>query len=201
MQQNEVQESQWYVLKSSRKYGPFGYIEMIKMMQQKALFDFDYVWTQGLPSWTPLARLDDFSHDRLTELVQSGDKSLKDSFIERRCPRVPVSVPLIIHNDQLLWKGRSLSISENGALILMENPALIPGQMLNIHFKRLHINDEPFNVTAELISKKISKELLHSRSCLKYAVRFLTVTPDGQKTLKHWVESDPSVQLRKAKKA
>lgn len=186
---NSLEETKWYVLKSSRKYGPFGYIEMIKMMQQKALFDFDYVWTQGLPSWTPVARLDAFSAERLAYLVENGDDALRSSFVERRGPRAPVSVGLIIHNDNLLWRGRSISVSENGALILMENPLINPGQVVNIHFKRKDLTDEPFNASAEVISKKISKELMHTRSCLKYAVKFLSLNEDGKGTLKAWVMS------------
>ena len=38
---------EWYILKWDNKYGPFSYLEVIQMLQNKSVFEFDFIWKNG----------------------------------------------------------------------------------------------------------------------------------------------------------
>ena len=37
-------KEEWFVLKGKDRFGPFSYREIIRMLQEKQVFEFDYVW-------------------------------------------------------------------------------------------------------------------------------------------------------------
>ncbi len=186
-----MNNKQWFVLKGESKFGPFQYSDLISMMQNKALFDFDYVWTEGFDVWKPLADLEDFSAAQLKNLANENE----ELFNRRTCPRVELSKNVYVHNDTLLWRGRTITLSEKGALVLMENPSLLPSQLVTLHFKNAD-GHPSFNVVAEIIAKKSTKERLHQASCLRYAIRFLRVGAPGEELLKTWTYEDYKPKLK-----
>jgi hypothetical protein len=52
---DEFKKRQWFVLKENVNYGPFMTVELIQMLQGKTLFEFDFIWKQGLDSWKKLS--------------------------------------------------------------------------------------------------------------------------------------------------
>ena len=42
--------SEWFVLKGENRFGPFNYTDLVKMLQQKVVFPFDFIWHAGLQS-------------------------------------------------------------------------------------------------------------------------------------------------------
>ncbi|MBX3035153.1 MAG: PilZ domain-containing protein [Bdellovibrionaceae bacterium] len=176
-------QNQWYILRGENKYGPFEYSAMIRMMQNNELYDYNFVWAPHLDSWTLVGELADFSKDRLARLIENAD-GMRGSFKDRACPRVDVQLPVYGHNGQIFFDGQSLSLSENGALLLLNSPLMLPGQELLIHFRSVTDALPAFNLRAEIVRKNFTRTRLNVKSGLHYAVRFTQVSEPGQHSIK-----------------
>ncbi len=176
---------QWYILRGEMKYGPYAYKTMISMIQNSELQDYNYAWAPHLESWTLVGELAEFSKDRLCRLIETKDH-LAGSFMDRKCPRIDMAIPIWAHNEQLFFDGQSLSLSENGALLLLNNPLLQPGEKILVSFRTSDNNNETFNVLCEIIRKNYTKQRLNVKSGLHYAVRFLSVQDNGKQLLEKW---------------
>ena len=62
-QQNIMAE--WYILKGENKFGPFAFTDVIKMLQQKLIFEFDYVWKKGMKAWVRIADMTAFQFENI----------------------------------------------------------------------------------------------------------------------------------------
>ena len=174
---------EWHVLKSETQYGPYTYEEMIRMMQNGLVFGFDYVWSPHLENWCPLADIEDFSKDRLARLAEKNMNA--QVFSARAQQRVACSVPCYINDQQTLWEGVVENLSEGGALVLMKNPTLLPGNIIHIHVRSRNESDTAFNVTAEILTKRLVKQRIQHDTGIHYAVKFLSKSPAGEKQLKN----------------
>lgn len=179
-------ENDWFVLLGDQKYGPYDYKTMISMMQSNQLMDYNYVWAAHLESWTPIHQLEEFSKDRFQILLQKESNYL-NSFIQRQSPRVEVSIPLLGHNSIRFFDGTVTSLSESGALCLLNTPLVQVGDLLKIHIKSNGKTDVAFNIEAEVIRKNFSKQRLNSKSGLYYAIRFNDIQSVGLEQIKNWV--------------
>lgn len=174
----------WYILRGEMKYGPYEYGALIRMIQTSELFDYNYVWAPHMENWTLLGELHEFSKDRLARLIETQDH-LSSAFIKRESPRMDVDIDVYAHNDTNFFDGKCKSLSENGALLLLNDPLLLPGQEILIHFRNGDNNPTGFNVKAEVIRKNFTKQRINVKSGLHYAVRFLQVQKSGQDQIKN----------------
>lgn len=181
--------NQWFVLRGDDKYGPFQYNAMIRMLQKNELFEYNYVWAPHLETWTLLGELQDFSRDRLARLIENNDE-MKNAFTQRGCERANVIVPVYGHNEYLLFDGQTLSVSENGALLLLNSPLLLPNQQVLLHFRTSELNSVPFNATATIVRKNFHRSRINVKSGLHYAVRFVEVSEAGKTQLKDLVKDN-----------
>lgn len=180
--------NQWYILRGESKYGPFEYMAMIQLMQKNELYDYNYVWAPHLESWTLAGELAEFSQDRVARLIENGVLQPTGSFIDRQADRADVSIPVYGHNGHLFFDGQSLSVSQNGALLLLNTPLLLPGQEVQVHFRGLSPNHAAFNVRAQIVRKNFTRTRINVKSGLHYAVRFIQVSPTGADVLKELVK-------------
>ncbi|MBS1970584.1 MAG: DUF4339 domain-containing protein [Bdellovibrionales bacterium] len=176
---------EWYILRGEMKYGPYEYSALIHMIQTGELYDYNYVWAPHMESWMLLGDINEFSKDRLARLIQTQDH-LSGAFIKRGSPRIDVDIDIYAHNNANFFDGKCTSISDNGALLLLNDPLLLPGQEIVIHFRGNGSNNPTgFNVKAEVIRKNFTKQRINVKSGLHYAVRFLQVQKSGQDQIKN----------------
>lgn len=178
---------EWHVLKGDQQYGPYSYSEMIQMLQQKVLHGYDYAWASHYETWAPLQELAEFTADRLHRVAEKNEDD-KSPFEKRKHLRIFVSRSVYCHDDERFWLGKIENLSRGGALILMENPTLIPGGFFHLHFRRESPTDHPFNTKAEILSKRLVRSKIRHDTKVHYAVRFDQITPEGQKQIERWVE-------------
>lgn len=176
----------WYILRGEMKYGPYEYPVMINMLQKGEVQDYNYIWASHLSSWTLLGEVSDFAKDRLAGLIVNRDQSTP-SAVGREFARKDMKYPLYGHNEHYFFDGESLSLSENGALVLLNSPLLLPGHDLVLHFKINTKEYQPFNVVCQVVRKNFSKQRINVKSGLHYAVRFLEVPERGQRQLKQLI--------------
>ena len=183
--------TQWFILRGEMKYGPYEYKSLITMIQNGELYDYNYAWASHLENWTLLGDLPDFSKDRLCRLIETKDH-LSGSFKDRKVPRADVEVPVYAHNDHNFFDGHTVSVSENGALVLLNDPLLLPGHKVMINFRASENNPQTFNVLCEIVRKNYSKQRLNVKSGMHYAVRFLQVQDQGMAQLTNWTRGGVS---------
>ena len=176
----------WYVLIGSQKYGPYDYKTIIEMLQTNQLMDFNYVWAEHLESWTPIYQLEEFSKDRF-QLILQTESELHTAFIKRKGKRVEKKIPFIGHNTIRFFDGEIVSISESGALCLINSPLAQVGDILKLHVKNEQNPEQSFNLEAKIVRKLFSKKRLNSKSGLHYAIRFGDVQPIGLKQIREWL--------------
>lgn len=181
--------NQWYILRGEDKYGPFEYTAMIRMIQQNEVFDYNYVWAPHLESWTLISDIQDFSPDRIARLIEQGLIKDYTSAEDREAVRVDLVVPVYGHNGHMFFDGHTLSLSENGALVLLNTPLMLPGQELHLHFRGVESNKTAFNVKAKIVRKNFTRTRINVKSGLHYAVRFIQVSRTGQDVLKELVKA------------
>lgn len=175
----------WYVLRGEMKYGPYEYRSLLTMIQSGELLDYNFIWAPHMETWTLLSDLPEFSRDRLCRLIETKDH-LAGSFKDRKFARVDLTTPIFAHNNHRFFDGQTLSVSENGALVLMNDPLLLPDQKITLHFRNSDVNPQAFNVDAVIIRKNYSKVRLNVKSGLHYAVRFDRVQAHGKDQIKSW---------------
>jgi len=173
------QSDEWFILKDANKHGPFKYLEMIKMLQDKALFEYDFVWTSPMKNWQAVAEVSEFSADKIRDLQKMASKENQDVFYRRRFARVSYGASLLVHNSKQVWKGRGLELSEGGAGIIVENTDFQPGQSLFLHFKAGD-GVPPFNAICTIVSKQY---LTEEAKTIRYGVKFVNISQSVQKAI------------------
>lgn len=171
--------TKWYALRGKEVCGPYDYIEVIRQLQDKQLFEYDLVWTKGLIEWTPIATLRDFCAERLLEVKAGKDAHV---FEKRKNPRAMLELPAWAHDSQMVWPGRTLSLSAEGAGVSLPNPGLLPGDTFKFHFKN-RIDQWAITTDAKVLSKGYRKNLEKMTESISYNVQFLNISDDLKKLI------------------
>jgi hypothetical protein len=179
---NSNQDKEWFVLKGENKYGPFGYLELVKMLQEKNLYDYDYIWNAAMVGWKRVSDCEDFSMDKIRALHSSKNPESEEIFYRRRHERVKYGASVLVHNSKSVWKGLSVELSSGGAGLIIDNQSLELGHNLFLHFK---VGDEvpPFNAICSVVSKQVGEN-----NQVKYGVKFTNISRDVKHAIKAYVE-------------
>jgi len=182
-----LQDKEWFILKEGNNYGPFNHVELVQMLQEKTLYEYDYVWNAKMPAWKRVAELEDFAPDKMRSLITSRQVEVSEIFFRRRHARVSYGASLIVHNSKAVFRGKALEISAGGAGVLIENPNLQPGQSLFLHFQPGD-GVPPFNAVCQIVSKQFVKETgsMTSISPVRYGVKFTTLSQSIRESIRNY---------------
>lgn len=183
--------TEWYVLKGENKFGPFAFTDVLKMLQQKVVFEFDFAWHPGLSTWKRIAELEAFSAENINQLKTTLMPEIEDVFFRRRHRRVEYGATVLIHDNNQIWKGQGVEISAGGAGVVMENSLLQPGQTLHLHFKPCD-GVPPFNAVCEIVSKKYVDGVKDKNAPIRYGLKFTNINEQTQKVLQDYSKSGSS---------
>lgn len=170
--------NEWYVLKGENRFGPFSYNDVVRMMQQKVVFPFDYVWHTGMANWQRMVEFEEFKPETIRALFQKAPKSAKEVFSERKFKRKPFDGEVIVHDNMSVWRAQAVEISRGGVGVSMKNTVVVPGQNVIVHFRQ-HGDLPAFNAVCEVVSKKFVSD----DSPVQYGLRFLNLTQEVQNEL------------------
>jgi len=178
-----VDPQKWFVLKGQSKYGPFSYLEVVRLMQEKNLYDTDLVWNAALANWTAVRDCEPLQPEKIRELKSNLQGGNSEVFLQRRHTRASFGASVVVHNNKTVWKGQSVEISAGGAGLVLDTTLIQPGQTLFLHFK---VSEEvpPFNAICSVVSKQIDP---HGKEA-KYGVRFTNVSRDVQDSIKTYTD-------------
>jgi hypothetical protein len=186
-QDEKFREKAWYILKEGNNYGPFSKLELIQMLQEKTLFEYDYVWHAKLNAWKRVAEVEEYSPDAIRAMKDSGQLEVTEVFFRRRHARASYGCSLIVHNNKTVFKGRTMEISSGGAGILIDNPNLQPGQNLFLHFQPGD-GVPPFNAVCTVISKQMVKDTKSALESVKYGVKFTSISQSVRESIRQFTQ-------------
>jgi hypothetical protein len=182
-------EAKWFVLRADQQFGPYTYPQMINLLQQSQIFDFDFAWANPMDNWMRIAEIAEF-HPQHLALVVKEDKG--EVFYRRMHKRAKHQQPLYVINESDYFSANTISISEGGALIVCKSPFFLPGDKIKLHFK--NTSGDSFNVEAEVVSKKYTNEKIFVNSGLQYVVRFLQLHDLAKQTIRSWVNNSSTTE-------
>lgn len=173
--------SEWYVLKGEHRFGPFDYTDLLRMLQEKVIFEFDYAWHGGLTDWQRISEISDFKEQAVRTLI-SDRKITRGIFIERKHPRFPHHGHLLIHDQKTWWRGQAIEISAGGVGLVMSNSLVIPGQQLQLHFRSFE-SYPAFNAVGEIVNKRFIQNARGRNFPVQYGFKFLGLSGTGKERL------------------
>lgn len=182
----DKKEKEWFTLKGDNRYGPFAYLEVVRMLQEKSLFEFDYIWNSSMEGWKRVAEIPEFKPEKIKELKQSDLPQIQEVFFRRRHARASYGASLIVHNNRSVWRGEAIEISAFGAGITVESPSIEPGQTLFLHFKPGD-GVPPFNALCSVVSKQYT-DSAQGPAKVRYGVKFTSISQNIQKAIKTYTE-------------
>lgn len=174
-------DTEWYLMKGDQRFGPFAYADVIRMLQEKIVFGFDYAWHDGLSGWKRVADIVEFQETSIRGLLKDK-KAAKEVFLTRKFPRHAHSGKVVIHDQREWWSGQVLEISAGGAAVCIDNSLAVPGQQIHLHFKP-HERFPAFNAIGEIVNKKYVEDVKEKSTPLQYGVRFLSMSGAGKERL------------------
>lgn len=184
----QISHMEWYALKGNNRFGPFSYYELIGMLQEKHLFEFDYVWYPGMQSWHRVAEFKCFQPDKIRALHDKNAPLISELFFRRRHKRAHLGGSIVAHNNKYLWKGESIEVSPGGAGVVIHNAQLMPGDAIYLHFKPAD-GIPPFNAVCEVVSKEYVPNIVDPNTAIKYGVKFTSISQEAQTYLKKFTSS------------
>lgn len=177
---------EWYIARGDKKYGPYALDDMIVLRQQRKIFEYDLVWKSGMRQWKVLIQTEEFSAQSMAERALKAETC--DVFNRRQWPRVKKEIPVYIHNNQNLWKAKTLNISQGGTLLELNAPFLKAGDHIHIHFQGEDSKQNQFSCSGTITGKRFSHERLHVNSLIQYNVRFEEMDEGALPQLREWVQ-------------
>lgn len=177
-----INPEEWFVLKGETKYGPFLYLDLVHMLQDKKLFEYDYVWNLKLEGWLRVADVPEFKAEQIRSLRETGLSKISKVFFRRRYARANFGSSIVMHNNKEIFKGQTLEISAGGAGVVMEAGNFEPGQKIFLHFKAGD-GVPPFNATCEVVSR-------HNldKGQFRYGLKFVNISQSVQKAIKKFTD-------------
>jgi hypothetical protein len=176
---------EWYVSRGQQKFGPFTYFGVIKALQDKAVYEFDYIWTNGMESWVRIAEHERFGSETIRELMKTAEGAAV--FAKRKHTRILLENDVLVHDNNSVSPGRMVEASEGGSGLVVRNSALIPGQMVNVHFSSLE-GLPAFNAIGEVVSKKFAKGTRDRRAPIHYGIRFVKMDQKASERVREFLK-------------
>jgi hypothetical protein len=193
-------ENEWFVLKGDHRFGPFEFLELVRLTQDKGLRDWDYVWNRSLPQWVQMSTLPQFQ----TEAIQNLRNELKDKlggtlnevFFRRRYARASFEESILVHNYKKLFKGKSHELGAGGVSVTIVEGDLKIGERVHLHIKPSK-ETPAFNSSCEVMSRRV----VHagdSSSPIVYGMKFLNLDTSIQSQIDNWATQKSNTKNGKA---
>lgn len=186
--QESIQHEEWFVQKGANRFGPFSYYGLVRALQEKSVYDFDFVWREGMPTWIRIAEHEEFHPDRIRALADRETTETEEVFFRRQFNRIPFDSEVIVHDDRSVWLGQSFEASVGGSGVMIQNSTLTPGQVVRLHFAPCD-GLPAFNALGEIVGKRYAKDVCGAKSPVRYSVRFLKLDGSVEPTVREYFET------------
>ncbi|MDZ4083804.1 MAG: GYF domain-containing protein [Bdellovibrionales bacterium] len=189
--ETEAVQEEWYISRGQQKFGPFSYLGVIKALQDKSVFEFDYIWTAGMDTWIRIAEHEKFATETIRTLLQTlmqntvKSPELVEVFAQRKHPRLLLENDVLVHDNSSVSAGRMVEASVGGSGLIVKNSTLVPGQTVNVHFASIQ-GLPAFNAVGEVVSKKFVRSARDRRAPIHYGIRFVKMDSAAEMRVKNF---------------
>lgn len=196
------QQEEWFVLKGDHRFGPYEYLELIRLTQEKSLNDWDFVWTKRFPKWVRIATLTEFKPETIQSLRETLSErlggTLNEIFFRRRYARASFEGSILVHNNQRLFKGKSLELGAGGISLVLQDGDLSVGDKVHVHIKPS--KDTPaFNSSCEVMSRR-ALSAGDSNAQVVFGIKFLEIDERVKSQIDRWATGKVNEQHDSSKK-
>ncbi len=165
----------WFVLKGDHRFGPFEYLELVRLTQDKSVNDWDYVWTKRLPKWVRISSLAEFNPQTIQHLRESLSQqlgaSVNEVFFRRRFARAAFEGSILVHDNQKVYRGRSIEMSAGGLSLVLSEGEISIGDSLHLHVKPSR-ETPAFNSACEVMTRRVLNTG-DAKSPVVYGLKFI----------------------------
>lgn len=201
-EENSNQPEEWFVLKGDHRFGPYEYLELIRLAQEKSLNDWDFVWTKRFPRWVRIASLNEFKPETIQSLRATLSEqlggTLNEIFFRRRYARAAFEGSILVHNNQRLFKGKSLELGAGGISLVLQDGELAVGEKVHVHMKPS--KDTPaFNSSCEVMSRRVISGG-DARSKVVFGIKFSEIDEHVKSQIDRWATGKVNDVLDSTKK-
>jgi hypothetical protein len=195
-------QEEWFVLKGDHRFGPYEYLELIRLTQDKSLNDWDFVWTKRFPKWVRIATLNEFKPETIQSLRETMSErlggTLNEIFFRRRYARAAFEGSILVHNNQRLFKGKSLEMGAGGISLVLQDGDLTVGDKVHVHIKPS--KDTPaFNSSCEVMSRR-ALSAGDSNAQIVFGIKFLEIDEQVKSQIDRWATGKVNDQHNSSKK-
>lgn len=192
-------QEEWFVLKGDNRFGPYEYLELVRLTQDKSLNDWDFVWTKRLPKWVRIAMLPEFKPETIQSLREALSQKLggtvNEIFFRRRYARATFGGSILVHNNQRLFKGKSLEMGAGGISLVLQDGDLKVGDKVHVHIKPS--KDTPaFNSACEVMSRRAGD----ANTQVVFGVKFLEIDDSVKTQIDRWATKQVNEHVESSKK-
>ncbi|MGZ3734039.1 MAG: GYF domain-containing protein [Bdellovibrionota bacterium] len=171
----------WFLYRDNTKFGPYRYLELVRLLQTNACAPDDFVWKPGFQDWTRVRHCTEFEDPVLKKLVHLRNFGAEKVFIQRRFPRVPYESEVILHDEKRVVFGAARSLSEGGAFLEVNKITHAKGDRIKIHFTPGAVS-VPFNCIAEVT-------MVSKGPPTGYNVKFIYLEEEDRKRIAQYAET------------
>ncbi len=171
----------WFLYRDNTKFGPYRYLELVRLLQTNACAPDDFVWKPGFQDWTRVRHCGEFEESVLRKLVHLRNFGAEKVFIQRRFPRVPYDSEVILHDEKRVVFGAARSLSEGGAFLEVGKVTHGKGDRIKIHFTPGAVT-VPFNCIAEVT-------MVSKGPPAGYNVKFIYLEEEDRKRIAQYAET------------
>lgn len=180
----------WYVLKGDHRFGPFEYLELIRLLQEKSIGDWDFVWSKRHTKWMRLSLLPEFQPEHIKSLRDSLSEKLgrtiNEIFFRRRFARASFDGSILIHDQKILCRGRSMEMGAGGLSVQVSaaEAGLKVGDFVHLHVKPS--SETPaFNTACQVMSVR-ALSAGDVQSPVVYGMKFVGLEDNVRSELDGW---------------
>lgn len=171
------EETSWFVLKDGKELGPFGFYEVIRMVQQNKVHSMDYIRRGHEKKWQQVADLSDFQLHNFKSMDEPQIDFGAEIYNRRRFERYEINEKAFFnHNEASVWSN-ALELSFGGLAIECIYGLLDVGSSIKIH---LRIGQESINAVGKVISKRDWKNPTDNSFSFRYGVKFMKLDPKSK---------------------
>ncbi|MBL7687891.1 MAG: DUF4339 domain-containing protein [Bdellovibrionaceae bacterium] len=180
----------WFVLKGDHRFGPFEYLELIRLLQEKSIGDWDFVWSKRHTKWVRLSMLPEFQPDHIKGLRETLSeklgRSINEVFFRRRFARASFDGSILIHDNKKLYRGRSMEMGAGGLSVQLaaEEAVLKVGDHVHLHVKP-SAETPAFNSACEVMSVR-SLSTGDANSPVVFGMKFIGLEDNVRTELDGW---------------
>lgn len=156
----------WYVRLNNRESGPYSYLEIISMINNKDIEYESEIVYRGLGGWYKVSEFANFTPENIEKAFDTfdHDPDNMDEIHFRRSIRIPLSTETLVVANNYFFKAECMDLSTGGCLIKLARGKLKIDQKFIIHFyENPSLNLPAFNIHCEAV-RALSAAKLHEGS-------------------------------------